>query len=571
MEKNRNRFKKNFFEVILSIIFWIFNITSLINFAFIAIYMKDFVNENLLFINVYSFFLGLLLLINILIKLLLYENKLSVIRYSMLDIFSLGLLILQNSTGIFFFWIYLLGRQIILIVRKISASNHKSFYFQLTRNPAFFFILSFIFTIFIGTILLMLPLSTVDNGRLSFIDALFTSTSATCVTGLVVESTGHFFSQFGQIVIIILIQIGGLGIMTISTAFAVILGQKLTMRSENMMQNVVGESNRIDMLTLVRNILIVTFLVEIIGAILLYLTFYHDPQISSPIFNSVFHSISAFCNAGFSLYDNSFESFYDNINITFTISALIIIGGLGFSVMTDLKKNIFSGYHPSRLSAHTKLVVITTAFLIFGGFVLYFFTEYNSTMSNFNSSERLLASFFQSVTTRTAGFNTISNGDLSDSSYLVTLLLMFIGASPGSTGGGVKTTALAVLFITVLSIIKSSRNVTAFQRKISIETIKRVLALISISLTVLAISFLVLLAVKPPDISTKTIIFEAVSAFGTVGLSMGITSGLNSVSKLIIILLMFFGRVGPLTIIFALSKKTVNSDIDFTEAKLGIG
>jgi trk system potassium uptake protein TrkH len=192
-------------------------------------------------------------------------------------------------------------------------------------------------------------------------------------------------------------------------------------------------------------------------------------------------------------------------------------------------------------------------------------------MEEFGSREKLLSSLFQSVTTRTAGFNTISNGDLSDSSYLITLILMFVGASPGSTGGGVKTTAFAVLFITVYSIMRSSRDVMIFKRKIPMETIKRVLALISISLTVLISSFLILIFVKPAAISTKEIIFEAVSAFGTVGLSMGITSSLNVISKFVIITLMFFGRVGPLTIIFALSKKTFSSDIQYPKAKLGIG
>lgn len=558
-------------KIVLRIISWLLNIVALNNFLFIAIDSQNIIEINIKYKIIYSAIIGVMLLVNLLIIWIQKKFNLAILRYYLLDIFAIALILLQTNMSIFFFWFYISGRQIISFIRKFSKTDNKSIYFQLSRNPAFFFILSFIFTIFLGTIFLMLPVSTVKEGSLGFIDALFTSTSATCVTGLVIESTGNYFSQFGQIVIILLIQIGGLGIMTISTAFAIILGQKLTMKSENLMQNLVGESNRLDMITLVKNILLVTFVIESIGAVILYMTFRHDTTISSPVYNSIFHSISAFCNAGFSLYDNSFENYYSNPNINFIIPALIILGGLGFSVIMDIRKNIISRFNPIRLAAHTKIVLITTLLLISSGFFLYFFTEYNSTMKDFSPMERIFASFFQSVTTRTAGFNTIPNGELSDSSFLITNFLMFIGASPGSTGGGVKTTALAVIILTVFSIMRSSSDVTAFQRKIQIGTIKKVLALISIALSFLFFSVLILMIIKPENIQTKSIIFEAVSAFGTVGLSMGITSSLNFLSKSVIIFLMFFGRIGPLTIIFAISKRVRSNDIQYTNAKLGIG
>ncbi|MEA1973014.1 MAG: TrkH family potassium uptake protein [Candidatus Cloacimonadota bacterium] len=564
---NRRTFASNNIQFIN----WLLNLAAIVNFFLISLNSQQLFMWPMYIKTLYATALSLLMVLNLATHWIKNGYEIKTIQSFALDLLSMLLIAFQSNIAIVFFLIYISSRQAVIAIKKFSQAKKRSKFFYLSQNPAFFFILSFVFTILFGTSLLMLPFSTIGENSASFLDALFTSTSATCVTGLVVESTGNYYSQFGQIVIILLIQIGGLGIMTISTAFAIILGQKMTMQSESLMQNVVGESSRLDMMTLVKNILLVTILLEVIGAIFLYFTFRNSSTNFSPIYSSVFHSISAFCNAGFCLNDNSFEDYYGNANITLIISSLIILGGLGFSVMMDLKKNIFKRFNPSRLTAHSKVVVITSILLIAIGFLLYFFTEYNSTMKDFSPSERILSSYFQSVTTRTAGFNTIPNGELTDSSYFITLLLMFIGASPGSTGGGIKTTALVVLFMTVYSIIKNSKEVTVFQRRIPTETIKKIIALISISLLVLFILFFLLIFLKPDAISTKEILYEAISAFGTVGLSMGITSSLNMTSKMIIIILMFFGRVGPLTIIYALSRKSKRSTIQYTNATLGIG
>jgi len=467
--------------------------------------------------------------------------------------------------------LYLLGRQSMIMVRNYSTADHKGKFFdKLSENPPVVVLLSFLATIFVGTLLLVLPAATVQGRETTLLDALFTSTSATCVTGLIVHDTGTHFTLFGQMVILGLIQVGGLGIMTISSAFALIVGQKLTIRSETMIQNVVGESNKIDMVNLVKNILMVTILFELIGAICLYFTF--SNQFASParaLYASVFHSISAFCNAGFSIFADSFMGYRSNLNINFVISSLIIFGGIGFPVLIDIRKNIIGKFKPQRLSLHSKIVLTSTAALLLIGFIGYFIAEYNWEMKGFNLWDRVVSSFFQSVTTRTAGFNTIDYSQISRGSSFFTIILMFIGASPGSTGGGIKTTAVVVILVSVIAMLRGSRDVNVFQKKVSLDIIRKVMSLIAISLAVLFIMIYLLLLIEP--YSMERLLFEAVSAFGTVGLSMGITPILTSFGKSIIILLMYLGRVGPLTMIFALSQNKGRMNYTYPEEKINIG
>lgn len=481
------------------------------------------------------------------------------------------------STGLFvhnaedFFQFYLMGRQSYLIIRSFAMHSYEGRFFdKLSSNPPVFLMFTFMITIFIGTLLLLLPISVQPGNTLSILDALFTSTSATCVTGLIVHDTGTFFSLYGQIVILLLIQVGGLGIMTISSAIAVMLGQKLTLKSENLVQNVVGASSRLDMVQLVRSILLVTVILEMAGAALLFLTFRHD--FVSPwraLYCSVFHSVSAFCNAGFSLFPDSFMGYRMNVNINMVITALIIVGGIGFPVMVDVQKNVLRKMRISRLSMHSKAVLVCTLILILAGTITYFFGEYNATMGKMGFGERLLASYFQSVTTRTAGFNTIDNGVMSSQSVFVTIILMFIGASPGSTGGGVKTTALVIVIVSVLSLFRGNRDVNLFKRRVSEDTIKRVVALVTISLLFLTMMIFILLQFEPFDF--EKVVFEAVSAFGTVGLSMGITGMLSAGGKIIIIMLMYLGRIGPLTLIFAISAMRQKVSYQYIEEKISIG
>ncbi|PID27586.1 MAG: potassium transporter Trk [Candidatus Cloacimonadota bacterium] len=499
------------------------------------------------------------------------ENSAKNLRAALLDTFALLVGFFFKET-LEFFQLFIIGRQLFFFFGSKAKSKEKkishSWFYD---SPSVIVLLSFLGTIAAGTFLLMLPEATTEGVRFPFADALFTSTSATCVTGLAVVDTGTYFSRFGQIVILLLIQTGGLGIMTVSTAFAMLLGQNMTMKSQSLMQNVVGESSLPNMFDLIKNIVYVTLFFEGLGAAFLYLTFRtveHPP--SDIIYHSVFHSVSAFCNAGFSLNSDSFSSMYSNIPLNYTIMMLIITGGIGFSVMTDIRKNILQKFQPQRFSLHTKLVLVTTTLLIFFGAGFYFVAEYSGTMSGFAFTDRITASMFQSVSTRTAGFNTIDNGQLSQASVLLTLFLMFAGASPGSTGGGIKTTTLAIICLSVWAILQGDDDVTVFRRKISDRSLKKVLSLIAVSAVVLFFLIFILFLTEK-SLSFETVVFEAVSAFATVGLSMGITSKLSVAGKIIITVLMYLGRVGPLTLIFALSEKKLKKSFAYTEENISIG
>lgn len=489
------------------------------------------------------------------------------------DIFIIVMILLiQPPMRVFFFFI--LGRQILVGIRNRSLGYEQrhqvSIMDQISSNPPGYFMISFLLVISVGTILLMLPAASSENMETPFIDALFTATSATCVTGLIVYDTGTYFSQFGQLVILALIQIGALGIMTISASFFIIIGQKLKMRSENLLQNVVGEDNQFDMLSLIKHILSVTVVIEVVGAGLLYLKF--SDEFGSglrTLYISVFHSISAFCNAGFSLFKDSLMNWYNDMAVNIIIAGLIITGGIGFPVIQDIFRLIRKRQKLVNLSLHTKIVLSSTLILLVLGTVMFFVSEYNNTMRDYDLGERMLASFFQSVTTRTAGFNTIDNGQLSDSSVLTSIGLMFIGASPGSTGGGVKTTAFFVLLATVIAMFNNRRHVSAFNRRISTDSIKRVLALVTVSAALLVIMTYFLLSFEHGEF--QKIIFEAFSAFATVGLSMGITQSLSHSGKVIIILLMYLGRIGPLTLGYAISQRLKKTRFDYIEEKINIG
>ena len=480
----------------------------------------------------------------------------------------IGLLI-KDSERVFQF--YLIGRQAFSLLNlKILSDTKGTFIDNLSDNPPVLVMLTFFLAIFIGALLLMLPGATAQGKETSLLGALFTSTSATCVTGLIVYDTGMHFTLFGQMIILTLIQIGGLGIMTISSAFAIVLGQKLSLRRESVMQNVIGESNKLDMISLIRNVIIVTITLELLGAVVLYFTFISKSySVNQAIYHSIFHSISAFCNAGFCLYPDSLIRYLDNFNINFVITSLIILGGIGFPVMKDIQRTIKNKFRFKRLSLHSKIVLTATFFLLLAGTLAFFISEYNNEMKGFSFLDRLFASYFQSVTTRTAGFNTIDTANLSKGSSFVSGILMFIGASPGSTGGGVKTTALVVVFISVIAMFRRHKDVNIFKRKVSENIIKKVMALVSASIAFLSFMIFLLLLFEP--FTLEKIIFEAVSAFGTVGLSMGITAKLSEAGQIIIVLLMYLGRVGPLTLMFAISQTKDRSSFTYTEEKISIG
>ena len=493
------------------------------------------------------------------------KNRIVIIDLVMLLMGSV-LFIYQAKFVIFFL---LIRQTYFILTYLIFRSFEGRFYKLLTNNPPVTLMLSFLGVITVGTVLLMLPASSMDNKVTPLIDALFTATSATCVTGLTVLNTSNYFTIFGQVVIMLLIQIGGLGIMTISTAFALVMGQRLTLKLENVMHSMMGEALSFDVFALLKNIVLVTLIIETIGATILYLSFVRVMEPLRAFYYAVFHSVSAFCNAGFSLYTDNMVSFIDNVNVNMALTFLIILGGLGFAVIIDLYHYAAGKEKAKRLSLHTKMVLVTTAALLAGGLIAYLISEYNYSMRGFIMPRRLLASWFQSVTTRTAGFNTIDNSMLSSGSVLVSLILMFIGASPGSTGGGIKTTTFAVLILSVTSMLRGRKDLTLMNRKISISNAREATSLVTLAGAILLIIIFVLMMTQP--FSFEKIAFEAVSAFATVGLSMGITADLNHIGKLLITLLMYIGRIGPLTLIYALSVSKRHGNIELAEEKIAIG
>jgi len=468
------------------------------------------------------------------------------------------------------FVLFIIFRQIgrFLYIFAIGTKTN-TFFKRFYNKPAIFVVSSFTMAIFLGAILLKLPLSVV-KGNISFLDAFFTSTSAICVTGLVVKDTYTYFTLFGQIIILSLIQIGGLGIMTISTMFALMMGEKLNLAGRSVVGNVSGMGN-ISVASLIRKILLLTFTIEIIGAIILYYTFRGlFPNELKSVYFAIFHSISSFCNAGFSLYSSSFMSLNLNWYINTIIPLLIILGGIGFPCLIDII-NLIKQRRAKfiRLNLHSKIVLSSTVILIVWGALFYYFAETNYSMSQMTTLGRLKASVFQSVSTRTCGFNTIDQTKLGDASYIMTLFLMFIGASPSSTGGGIKTTTIAIIFLAVISLLQGKKRISVFNRTIPLFKLNQVMALIAISVSILMLMIFVLFAIEPFDF--KEIIFEAVSAFGTVGLTMGITNELSSLGRFVIMILMFFGRVGPLTLIFAFANAKQEEEFSYPVEDINIG
>lgn len=439
-------------------------------------------------------------------------------------------------------------------------------------KPAQVIVFSFLSVIAIGTVLLMLPMSTVNGNSAGFVNSLFTSTSAVCVTGLVVVDTGTYWSVFGKTVILLLIQVGGLGLMTLTTTVAILLGKKIGLRNRILMQEAFNQFSIAGVIRLTKYVFISTMVFESLGALLLSFRFIPQMGIKNGIYYAIFHSVSAFCNAGFDIMGNgaSLTGYVGDPLVNFVIIGLIITGGLGFAVIVDL----FRTQKFSKLTLHAKLVLKITGVLLGVAFVLFFIFEYNNpaTIGNMPIFEKLTAISFQAVTPRTAGFNTLDTASLTTPSKVLTMLLMFIGGSPGSTAGGVKTTTIGLMFLTILAVARGVDDIEFSKRRISKGTINKAMAVIFVSAAVVFVMFL-LLTYTETRLAFEEILFETLSAFGTVGLSLGITAELSTVGRLIITILMFFGRLGPLTIVLALShpghiKKQL---IRYPEGKIIVG
>ena len=429
--------------------------------------------------------------------------------------------------------------------------------------------LGFAIVILVGTFLLLLPIS---SNHTDFLDALFTATSATCVTGLVVYDTATHWTLFGQIVILILIQIGGLGFITIGVFLATYLKKKISLRQRGLIEESVSSLKLAGGVKLVKHIIKGTFLFEGIGAVILSLVFIEDFGLLKGIYLGIFHSVSAFCNAGFDLLGiiepyGSLTPYASNIVVNITIMILIIIGGLGFVVWQDLyeKKLHFRNY-----LLQTKIVLITSFIFIFGGAFLFYIFEYQHALASLSSEEAILASFFQSITCRTAGFNTIDVSHLKPATSLLMMLMMFVGGSPGSTAGGIKTTTFAVLIIFVYSTMTNKSEANDFNRRFDSKTIKKACSVFLINFIFIIISSFIIFN-DQPHLPMQDTFFEIFSALGTVGISTGITRVLSMTSKITIILLMYCGRVGSLTLALSLSKKKKISNCKNPVEKISIG
>lgn len=428
-------------------------------------------------------------------------------------------------------------------------------------KPTQILVLGFLLLIAVGTLLLNLPIASVDHESVGFIDALFTATSAVCVTGLVVVNTAAHWTIFGKLVILVLIQIGGLGFMTITTSLFMILGRKIGLKERMLIQEALNQYSLAGMVRLTRNIILGTFMIEGVGALLLSIKFVPKYGLVG-IFYGVFHSISAFCNAGFDILgDASLSPYLGDLLLNITIMLLIILGGLGFTVWMDTlhvtKKQLNNGFKFKKwfwaLTLHTKLVLVITFFLIFGGFLFFFFIEgfNDQTLGTLPLNEKFLGALFQSVTTRTAGFNTMPLDQMTDASKFVSIIMMFIGGSPAGTAGGVKTVTIGVLVIEVLSVVRNKPDTEVFRRRISDNIVKRALAVIMISITVVMTVTAILTLTEQGDF--LDIFFEAVSGFATVGLTLGQTGKLTTFGKIIMSMTMFIGRLGPVTMAVAFS------------------
>jgi trk system potassium uptake protein TrkH len=430
---------------------------------------------------------------------------------------------------------------------------------KLFFTPPRLLVFSFGIIIITGTLLLQLPQAAVGE-KLSFLDALFTATSATCVTGLIVVDTGTKFTHFGQITILLMIQLGGLGLMTFSTFFLSILGKRLTLHNRAMVQDSFSHKPIRNVKDLLLVILISTFVIEFAGVILLTARFVETMPFPKALYYAVFHSISAFCNAGFSLFSDSLVSYQDDVLVNLTISGLIILGGLGFIVIYEISQT--RTIHIRKLSLHAKVVLYTSGLLIVGGAILFFALEYDNTLHSLSWKSKILTSLFQSITTRTAGFNSLDIGVLSNPTLFVMILLMVVGASPGSCGGGVKTTTLAIYFAIIKARLKNQTNVNILNRGIPSHVISKTITITFFTLSLICIGLFLLLSTELAEVSHiesrgmfLELLFEVVSAFATVGLSMGVTAGLTSLGKTILIALMFIGRIGPLTMAIAIGEK----------------
>ena len=413
-------------------------------------------------------------------------------------------------------------------------------------RPEEWLVFGFMSIILLGSLLLALPISTKDGQSVGFFDSLFTATSAVCVTGLVAVDTGTTFSLFGQVVLLTLIQVGGLGFMVFATRVMMMLGRRFSIKNRMLIRESMNGASLSNLGSVARRYLLLALGIEAVGAALLAIRFIPMYGLRRGLWFAVFHAVSAFCNAGFDLFGrfSSLTGFYTDALTLLTVSALIVLGGLGFSVILEV---LLNQHGLKNLSLHTRIVLTFTMALLLAGTVFYMLVE--------NGRLDILNAFFQSVTMRTAGFNSVELSSLTDGSKVFSSLLMMIGASPASTGGGMKTTTVAVVTLLIFSVVKGENEVNAARRRISADTVRRALAVVTLFLTMVMLGTLSLSIIENGRFSLADILFECSSAMGTVGVSAIGTPNLHPVSRAVLLPMMFLGRVGPLTLAIAVARR----------------
>ncbi|MBL6722980.1 MAG: hypothetical protein ISQ13_03105 [Candidatus Margulisbacteria bacterium] len=515
-----------------------------------------------LFHNIH-YYIFILILLDSIIRLIIRPIK--AFGYKRIWLGLLSIIPILAFNGVSFFVDINIGvQQIILLIIAVTRVQHLSFLFEpLRSNPTQSFVGGFLMFILLGAVFFMVPMA--HNGSITFIDALFTAASAICVTGLSVVDVGSKLTPFGQMILLVLIQIGGLGIMTFYALVTISLNQRfLSVESQEFQESWSTDSMK-ETFGLVRAIIYVTIFVEIIGA--LFIFFFLSGHIEDPkvqLFYALFHSVSAFCNAGFSLFSDSLSIFSSSIWMMLTFSALIIMGGIGFPVIFEFyHRYIVKDRH--RLKLQTKMVIYVSLLLIgVGGLVLVLQSLHTGA-----SGASVMTAIFHSISARTAGFSMHDLTSYSTASLWFILFLMFVGASPGSTGGGIKTTTFGLLGVALFSTIRGNARIHIFGRHIKPQVVFKAMAIVTMSIAIVFLSFFVLLTTE--RIPFLPLLFETVSAFATVGFSLGATTELTSIGKVVIIFLMFFGRVGPLTLAIALTKrqKTANYKLPDEHVLLG--
>jgi potassium uptake TrkH family protein len=474
---------------------------------------------------------------------------------------------------------YLYWVQGLFVAIVVSTVAHSSFVLRKVKlNPAGLLATSFALLIALGTVLLKLPEMT-HNGSISWVNALFTATSASCVTGLTVLDTGTFFSLKGQLVIMVLFTAGGLNMLTIASFIGSLYHRTGSLHATGLIKGFLDTDHTGNLRVILKNVIIYALVIQLAGILLVYISWGSAMEFSGikeRLYFSVFHTLSAFNNAGFSLFSDSLYHLpvRHQYFLHLVIAALIVVGGLGFLVLQDVfaRENRLQRkrYPWKTLHVNTRLVLHVTVWLILVGSVFFFILEYNHVLKDYSLTGKIVASFFQSVTTRTAGFNTVDTALLSNPSILLFLLFMFIGASPGSTGGGIKTTTFAVALQAASSNLRGKEHVEFFKRNIPWAYVNKTYAVL-FSAFLLLVVFSLALAISEPHYSLKSIVFEVVSAFGTVGLSLGITPDLSPLGKMIVVMAMFVGRIGSLTLGIALTRRVLYTRYRYPDGRLMIG